>query len=190
MSKRGAAMAKDQVVKLIVGAGQANPSPPVGPALGSKGVKSIDFCKVRRKRSLSNFRVCSCSRPVSVSPYAGIQRADVTYHPGHADARAGDGTGRPVIPLRHSDAADVVAAQERRCLSAGEEGREEEGRVAARSRGRRHHQPEARLRGRQDQAVRAAPVRAPPRRPLQIRHLPVQIHRHRGRPMIPDSAIL
>ena len=40
------AIAKDQVVKLIVGAGQASPSPPVGPALGSKGVKSIDFCKV------------------------------------------------------------------------------------------------------------------------------------------------
>ncbi|MCJ1311826.1 hypothetical protein MMC25_005499 [Agyrium rufum] len=37
--------ARDQVVKLIVGAGQASPSPPVGPALGSKGVKSIDFCK-------------------------------------------------------------------------------------------------------------------------------------------------
>ncbi|KAL9032267.1 MAG: hypothetical protein Q9214_008040 [Letrouitia sp. 1 TL-2023] len=35
----------DQIVKLIVGAGQASPSPPVGPALGSKGVKSIDFCK-------------------------------------------------------------------------------------------------------------------------------------------------
>ncbi|KAF6820217.1 50s ribosomal protein l11 [Colletotrichum musicola] len=44
MSKRGAAVA-DQVVKLIVGAGQASPSPPVGPALGSKGVKSMDFCK-------------------------------------------------------------------------------------------------------------------------------------------------
>ncbi|KAJ9645000.1 mitochondrial 54S ribosomal protein YmL19 [Rhinocladiella similis] len=39
------APAKDQIVKLIVGAGQASPSPPVGPALGSKGVKSIDFCK-------------------------------------------------------------------------------------------------------------------------------------------------
>lgn len=37
----------DQIVKLIVGAGQASPSPPVGPALGSKGVKSMDFCKVR-----------------------------------------------------------------------------------------------------------------------------------------------
>lgn len=38
--------AKDVIVKLIVGAGQASPSPPVGPALGSKGVKSMDFCKV------------------------------------------------------------------------------------------------------------------------------------------------
>jgi large subunit ribosomal protein L11 len=37
---------KDLIVKLIVGAGQASPSPPVGPALGSKGVKSMDFCKV------------------------------------------------------------------------------------------------------------------------------------------------
>lgn len=33
------------LVKLIVGAGQASPQPPVGPALGSKGVKAIDFCK-------------------------------------------------------------------------------------------------------------------------------------------------
>jgi large subunit ribosomal protein L11 len=43
MSKARAAA--DQVVKLIVGAGNASPSPPVGPALGSKGVKSMDFCK-------------------------------------------------------------------------------------------------------------------------------------------------
>lgn len=35
------------MVKLIVGAGGATPSPPIGPALGSRGVKSIDFCKVR-----------------------------------------------------------------------------------------------------------------------------------------------
>jgi Ribosomal protein L11, N-terminal domain len=44
MSKARAAT--DLIVKLIVGAGQASPSPPVGPALGSKGVKSMDFCKV------------------------------------------------------------------------------------------------------------------------------------------------
>lgn len=36
---------KNVMVKLIVGAGQAAPAPPVGPALGSKGVKAIDFCK-------------------------------------------------------------------------------------------------------------------------------------------------
>jgi hypothetical protein len=47
MSKKAAAGGVDQIVKLIVGAGQASPSPPVGPALGSKGVKSMDFCKVR-----------------------------------------------------------------------------------------------------------------------------------------------
>jgi large subunit ribosomal protein L11 len=46
MSKRGTAAIADQVVKLIVGAGQATAAPPIGPALGSKGVKSIDFCKV------------------------------------------------------------------------------------------------------------------------------------------------
>ncbi|KAL8381178.1 hypothetical protein RB595_005453 [Gaeumannomyces hyphopodioides] len=45
MSKARATGAVDQIVKLIVGAGQASPQPPVGPALGSKGVKSMDFCK-------------------------------------------------------------------------------------------------------------------------------------------------
>ncbi|KAI5868413.1 ribosomal protein L11 [Durotheca rogersii] len=46
MSKAArSAIGADQVVKLIVGAGKATPSPPVGPALGSKGVKSMDFCK-------------------------------------------------------------------------------------------------------------------------------------------------
>lgn len=39
------AQKKNILVKLIVGAGQAAPAPPVGPALGSKGVKAIDFCK-------------------------------------------------------------------------------------------------------------------------------------------------
>lgn len=37
--------AKNSLIKLIVAAGQAAPTPPVGPALGSKGIKAIDFCK-------------------------------------------------------------------------------------------------------------------------------------------------
>lgn len=32
-------------VKLQVKAGQANPAPPIGPALGSKGLNIMDFCK-------------------------------------------------------------------------------------------------------------------------------------------------
>ncbi|KAK4998808.1 mitochondrial 54S ribosomal protein YmL19 [Elasticomyces elasticus] len=48
------AIQNDQIVKLIVGAGQASPSPPVGPALGSKGVKSMDFCKEFNART-ANF---------------------------------------------------------------------------------------------------------------------------------------
>jgi large subunit ribosomal protein L11 len=32
-------------VKLQVKGGQANPAPPIGPALGSKGINIMDFCK-------------------------------------------------------------------------------------------------------------------------------------------------
>ena len=35
----------DGLVKLQIPAGQANPAPPVGPALGQKGVNIMDFCK-------------------------------------------------------------------------------------------------------------------------------------------------
>ncbi len=32
-------------IKLQVKGGQANPAPPIGPALGSKGVNIMEFCK-------------------------------------------------------------------------------------------------------------------------------------------------
>jgi len=35
----------DSYIKLQVKAGAANPSPPVGPALGQKGVNIMEFCK-------------------------------------------------------------------------------------------------------------------------------------------------
>ena len=35
----------DKVLKLQVRGGAANPSPPVGPALGAAGVNIMDFCK-------------------------------------------------------------------------------------------------------------------------------------------------
>ena len=35
----------DGYIKLQIPAGQANPSPPLGPALGQKGVNIMEFCK-------------------------------------------------------------------------------------------------------------------------------------------------
>jgi hypothetical protein len=60
MSKKVAQI--DQIVKLIVGAGAASPSPPVGPALGSKGVKSMDFCKVRESQQRIHLLVTDTRR--------------------------------------------------------------------------------------------------------------------------------
>ncbi|KJV57532.1 ribosomal protein L11 [Orientia chuto str. Dubai] len=33
------------LIKLIIPAGKANPSPPIGPALGQRGLNIMDFCK-------------------------------------------------------------------------------------------------------------------------------------------------
>ncbi len=46
-SVRGTLMAKkiDGYLKLQIPAGKANPSPPVGPALGQRGVNIMEFCK-------------------------------------------------------------------------------------------------------------------------------------------------
>jgi len=40
-------------IKLQVKAGQANPSPPVGPALGQRGVNIMEFCKAFNDRSFT-----------------------------------------------------------------------------------------------------------------------------------------
>ncbi|KAF7869721.1 hypothetical protein EAF04_004505 [Stromatinia cepivora] len=71
MSKARAA--SDVIVKLIVGAGQASPSPPVGPALGSKGVKSIDFCKEFNART-------SHMNPGTPIPARVTVRPDRSFH--------------------------------------------------------------------------------------------------------------
>jgi large subunit ribosomal protein L11 len=38
-------------IKLQVSAGMANPSPPIGPALGQKGVNIMEFCKLFNKQT-------------------------------------------------------------------------------------------------------------------------------------------
>ncbi|WP_456433206.1 50S ribosomal protein L11 [Nitratifractor sp.] len=40
-----------EVFKLMIPAGQANPSPPVGPALGQRGVNIMEFCKAFNEKT-------------------------------------------------------------------------------------------------------------------------------------------
>ena len=41
------------IIKLQIPAGGANPSPPVGPALGQRGLNIMDFCKVFNEKTKS-----------------------------------------------------------------------------------------------------------------------------------------
>lgn len=43
----------DGYIKLQIAAGQANPSPPVGPALGQRGVNIMEFCKAFNEKTES-----------------------------------------------------------------------------------------------------------------------------------------
>jgi large subunit ribosomal protein L11 len=62
-------MAKEvsALIKLQVKGGAANPSPPVGPALGAKGVNIMEFCKQFNARTQDKAgKVC----PVVITVYA------------------------------------------------------------------------------------------------------------------------
>lgn len=54
-------------IKLQVKAGQANPAPPVGPALGQHGVNIMDFCKQFNERTKNNMGMVT---PVIITVYA------------------------------------------------------------------------------------------------------------------------
>jgi len=52
--------------KLMIPAGQANPSPPVGPALGQRGVNIMEFCKAfnEKTKDKMGFKI-----PVEITVY-------------------------------------------------------------------------------------------------------------------------
>ena len=54
-------------VKLQVKGGQANPSPPVGPALGSKGLNIMEFCKQFNARTQEKMGIVL---PVLITVYS------------------------------------------------------------------------------------------------------------------------
>ena len=66
-------------IKLQVAAGQANPSPPVGPALGQHGVNIMDFCKAFNAQTQSVEQ--GLPIPVVITVYADKSFTFVTKTP-------------------------------------------------------------------------------------------------------------
>ena len=66
-------------IKLQVAAGQANPSPPVGPALGQRGVNIMDFCKAFNAQTQSMEQ--GLTVPVVITVYADRSFTFITKTP-------------------------------------------------------------------------------------------------------------
>ena len=66
-------------IKLQVPAGQANPSPPVGPALGQHGVNIMDFCKAFNAETQSTEQ--GLPEPVVITVYADRSFTNETKTP-------------------------------------------------------------------------------------------------------------
>ena len=66
-------------IKLQVPAGQANPSPPVGPALGQHGVNIMEFCKAFNAKTQS--LEAGMPTPVVITVYADRSFTFITKTP-------------------------------------------------------------------------------------------------------------
>jgi large subunit ribosomal protein L11 len=85
-------------IKLQVAAGQANPSPPVGPALGQHGVNIMDFCKAFNAQTQSVEQ--GLPIPVVITVYADRSFTFITKTPPAAvllkkAANVAKGSGTP-----------------------------------------------------------------------------------------------
>lgn len=84
--------------KMIIPAGAANPSPPVGPALGQRGANIMEFCKAfnERTKDKAGFRI-----PVTVTVYSDKSFTFVTSQPPASElimkaAGISKGTNNPI----------------------------------------------------------------------------------------------
>ena len=85
-------------IKLQIPAGQANPSPPVGPALGQHGVSIMDFCKAFNAHTQKEEQ--GIPLPVVITVYADRSFTFITKTPPAAvllrkAARIQKGSGTP-----------------------------------------------------------------------------------------------
>ncbi len=70
------------VFKLQIPAGKANPSPPVGPALGQRGVNIMEFCKAfnEKTKDMMGFNI-----PVVITVYSDRSFTFITKQPPASD---------------------------------------------------------------------------------------------------------
>ncbi|MHB1412236.1 MAG: 50S ribosomal protein L11 [Thermoleophilia bacterium] len=66
------------IIKLQIPAGQANPAPPVGPALGQHGVNIMDFCKAFNAQTQQEGNTII---PVEITVYEGRSFTFITKTP-------------------------------------------------------------------------------------------------------------
>ena len=92
-------MAKKEVakIKLQIPAGKANPSPPVGPALGQHGVNIMEFCKAFNAKTQDQMGMIT---PVVITVYADRSFSFITKTPPAAvlllkAAKIENGSGEP-----------------------------------------------------------------------------------------------
>ena len=57
------------LIKLQVPAGKANPSPPIGPALGQRGLNIMEFCKAFNAQTQQGFEI-GMKLPVVITAFA------------------------------------------------------------------------------------------------------------------------
>jgi large subunit ribosomal protein L11 len=71
-----------EVMKLQIPAGKANPSPPVGPALGQRGINIMEFCKAfnEKTKDMMGFTI-----PVEITVYSDRSFTFITKQPPASD---------------------------------------------------------------------------------------------------------
>ncbi|MDR2486328.1 MAG: 50S ribosomal protein L11 [Clostridiales Family XIII bacterium] len=104
----------DGYIKLQIPAGNANPAPPVGPALGQKGVNIMDFCKQFNAKTQDQPGMII---PVVITVYADRSFSFITKTPPAAvllkkAANLASGSGEPnrqkVATITYAQAEEIA----------------------------------------------------------------------------------
>lgn len=111
-------------IKLQIEAGKANPAPPIGPALGQKGVNIMEFCKAFNARTQKDagtvyptiitvysdrsFTFITKTPPASFLLKRGLKMKSFANKPGHEVA--GTVSEKQITDVADAKRADLTAA--------------------------------------------------------------------------------